>query len=529
MCVPDAGLTLKPPLAGQRKAQVESRAAEARGSEITMDDQIRKSKQWSRERFEYVVYGLAVVASLSTWFLAVRAPLWLDETASYWSIDAGFRQIWTRAVENDYFPAYFYILGLTNAVFGSREIVLRMPSILAMIAAVYVFYRCAREWFAPDVALIATVVFVLDARVVFAAIDVRPYAFALLVTNLAILSFLRWLKTERASYAALFGMASAGIFYFHYLFGCIMAAFVVAYVIDRWPSPFRALRQVGVAAGCFVALIVPVWSGLWFMEKTRGTHVFASAPPVTAFLRSVGPGALPYIVAGAVLLAALLRALSRPSGRELRQFAMCAAWALVPLGILYVATVNTALHVFIERYQTVAVPGIALSWAWMVSRIDSRRLRVVCCVVLVAWIVTKDFITPTAGLHGYSWKYALEVADAEAGKDGAPLLICSDLPEADYQSMPMGAPSDSILFAPLSYYKVHVPVIPLPRSLNEQTESIGRSFFLRAAVNRERFFVLAFRPSYSTLDWLINLTAVTHVPRVLGDFEGVAVVEFDPR
>ncbi len=159
-------------------------------------------------------YGVALVACFSVWFLAVRAPLWTDETLSYWQIAGGFKQIWVRSIQGNSFAAYAYILWLTNNVFGSKEIVLRIPSILAMLAAVYVFYRCARELFDWDVSLIATVLFILPRGIAFAAIDVRPYPFALLLTNLTILLFLRWTETHKTLYAALFGISAAGIFLF---------------------------------------------------------------------------------------------------------------------------------------------------------------------------------------------------------------------------------------------------------------------------------------------------------------------------
>src|SRR5271157_5355112 len=146
-------------------------------------------------------YGVALLVGLSEWSLAVRAPLWNDETLSYWQIAGGFKQIWARSIQGNSFAAYAYILWLTNMLLGNRELVLRVPSILAMLTAVYVFYRCARELFAWDVSLIATLLFVLPRGIAFAAIDVRPYPFALLVTNLTILLFLRWLKTKRMAYA----------------------------------------------------------------------------------------------------------------------------------------------------------------------------------------------------------------------------------------------------------------------------------------------------------------------------------------
>ena len=120
------------------------------------------------------VYGVALLASLSVWFLAIRAPLWTDETLSYWQIAGGFKQIWARSVQGNSFAAYAYILWLTKTLFGDSEIVLRIPSILAMLAAVYVFYRCARELFTWDVSVIATMFFILPRTIAFAAIDVRP-------------------------------------------------------------------------------------------------------------------------------------------------------------------------------------------------------------------------------------------------------------------------------------------------------------------------------------------------------------------
>src|ERR1017187_8352580 len=113
----------------------------------------------SRPQYEMwlaMAYGVAILVCPSVWLLAVRAPLWTDETLSYWQIAGGFKQIWARSVQGNSFAAYAYILWLTKTIFGSSELVLRIPSILAMLAAVYVFYRCARELFAWDVSLIAT-------------------------------------------------------------------------------------------------------------------------------------------------------------------------------------------------------------------------------------------------------------------------------------------------------------------------------------------------------------------------------------
>jgi hypothetical protein len=44
-------------------------------------------------RVHYAVYGAALAVSISTWFVAIRAPLWLDETISLFLIKDGFSGI----------------------------------------------------------------------------------------------------------------------------------------------------------------------------------------------------------------------------------------------------------------------------------------------------------------------------------------------------------------------------------------------------------------------------------------------------
>src|SRR5208283_3374014 len=117
-------------------------------------------------------------------------------------------------------------------------------------------------------------------------------------------------------------------------------------------------------------------------------------------------------------------------------------------------SVGTSIHIFVPRYRLVAVPGIALCWALVVGRIDSRALRLLFSVAVVAITAYQDFSDPFSKVHLFTWKYALEVAEKNASADNAPVLICSDLPESEHMPMPVGAAvKDSALFAQITYYK----------------------------------------------------------------------------
>jgi len=472
-------------------------------------------------------YGLALLACFSVWLLAVRAPLWTDETLSYWQIAGGFKQIWARSIQGNSFAAYAYILWLTNMLLGNRELVLRVPSILAMLTAVYVFYRCARELFAWDVSLIATMLFILPRGIAFAAIDVRPYPFALLVTNLTIFLFLRWINTNRTGYAALFGIAAAGIFYFHYLFASVLAALAAYYLLTRH-SPRTDLRQIVVALGSFALLLLPVLPRLKYIYQTRTTHSFADAPQWTSVIQVLHPGTGQLLVlVGVILLAAVARQLIVPRRETLSKLLLCLSLALVPILCLYAISVTTSVHVFIPRYLLVAVPGIALCWGWLCSVIDSRALRGLFCFTFVALCVFQAYTSPLSRRHEESWKQSLAFADANAAEDHAPLLMCSPLVEADFLPMPAVA-SDSVLYAPLSYYKVRAQVVPLPRTLNDEAERQVKHFLLKASQQHSRFLVLAPWPSLRIVDFLAYSSQGTHSPRVLGNFDDIWVVEFIP-
>ena len=86
-----------------------------------------------------LLYPAALLASLSIWLLALRAPLWLDETAAYWQVSGGFAKIWSRSALMPSSIGYLYTLWAAKSILGSQEIALKIPSTLAPLGAVYFF------------------------------------------------------------------------------------------------------------------------------------------------------------------------------------------------------------------------------------------------------------------------------------------------------------------------------------------------------------------------------------------------------
>jgi hypothetical protein len=330
--------------------------------------------------------------------------------------------------------------------------------------------------------------------------------------------------------AALFGLSAACIVYFQFLFVVILPALVLCFFAIKGGASKVLWRQFLVALATFALAFLPVIPGLRYMFRTSGVHVYAEAPAFWQLRGTLAPARLALCLAVILLIAAITRRLDLRSVHEGRTILFCSSLALVPILILYGVSEGTSIHIFLTRYCVVAVPGIALCWAWAVGLINSRALRLLCGIALVAVTAYHSFGSPSSRVHNYTWKYALEAAEKNASADNAPVLICSDLPESDYLPMPVGsAIKDSALFAPLSYYQLSVPVVPLPRALNAEAVQAGSQFLQEAAHRHERFLALAFEASYETLDWLASNAERTHRVHEVGIFDRVKVVEFVPR
>ena len=76
------------------------------------------------------------------------------------------------------------------------------------------------------------------------------------------------------------------------------------------------------------------------------------------------------------------------------------------------------------------------------------------------------------------------------------------------------------------YYKLIVPVVPLPRSLNEEAVRVSSHFL---AHQHGRFLAMASEYSYPTLEWLSDHARRTNYVHELGVMDGVKILEFVPR
>jgi mannosyltransferase len=475
------------------------------------------------------IYPAALLASLSIWFLALRAPLWLDETLAYWQVSGGFAKVWTRSQLMPSSVGYLYILWLAKSVLGSSEMALKIPSLLAMLGAVYFLFLAARELFDQETAFIAAIFFCLEMNVTFAATDARPYGFALLATNLAIFAFVRWMAHREMRQAILFGAAAASILYFHYLFSAILPAFAIYYLAARGRSLKQDARQLAAVVASFAVIVLPLTIRVANLYQTRVTHVVQEMlhPALTA-LNTLAPL---QVLIGFVLvafLAGLVRKIKLPARDSFPAILLPPLLALVPAGVLFAVSAITPAHLVIPRYLTVVAPGSALTWAILTGFIDSPILRKLFCVGLVAVTIFETFSSPDSRRHELSFKSSHAFVNANVAGDNATVLVFSAFIESDYQPLPTDRTAENALLSQIDYYPINAPTVMLPMDLNDDAMRIGSQAALDAAKRHERFLVIAAPTSYKSVNWLIDYSRGSFDPQMLGEFDKIVVVEFRP-
>jgi mannosyltransferase len=478
--------------------------------------------------FDKLVYPVALIASLSIWFLALRAPLWLDETLAYWQVSGGLAKVWSRSALMPSSIGYLYTLWAAKSILGSTEIALKIPSLCALLGAVYFLFRSARELYGQEIGFFAAIFFAIQYNVVFAATDARPYAFALLATTLAIFTFIRWMSRHEMRQAVLFGAAAAGILYFHYLFGAILPAFAIYYLVVRFRSIKEDLRQLAAVMGTFLVLVVPLVVRVLTLYHTRETHIVqALRHPVLLSLNTLAPMQLLIGFMAAAALGALLRKIRIPGPESWPTVLLFPLLGLVPAAVLCGVEAATPIHLIQPRYFLIVAPGSALIWAWLTSCIDSRIVRQIFCVALVATTVLEAYKSPDSRHHEINFKEAHAFVNANVAPGDGPVLVFSAFIESDYEPLPTAPKTENAMLSQIDYYPLNPPWIFLPIDLNDKATQIGREAVLAAAQRHQRFLAVVPPSSYPTLDWLADYTQGAFTAQTLGVFDKeIMVVEF---
>jgi 4-amino-4-deoxy-L-arabinose transferase-like glycosyltransferase len=222
----------------------------------------------------FTIFALAAIA----WVPHLGASLLLDETLTFWVIRDGLAETLDRTLHFQPQPAYYLFMWFYTQLAGTSEIALRLPSLVAALAACFAIARLGalltRD---SETGLIAAIVFATTWNVYREAIDARSYMLGLVALLALALSLIRWLERGRMRDAISCGVLAALLPHLHLFFVlCYPALFVYAWV-RRAEGNWEAKQFVSIGTILLVGVLLYLPVGQ-MLAAQGGSYSFVPPP-----------------------------------------------------------------------------------------------------------------------------------------------------------------------------------------------------------------------------------------------------------
>jgi hypothetical protein len=498
---------------------------------------------------------LGAVLIVWLWILPMANSFWLDETLVAVLIKGTLAQtlsntlLWPQSV---LFSGIEWIVSHVSR--SSNEIVLRLPSLFAAMATLYVWYRVGCEFFDRNCGMIFATLYGILPQVARQVPNARPYSLSLLAETAALLFLLRWLKSHEASNALLWSVCSAMAAHFQIMFALafgIELLFVFALNLYKRSLNAHALFASATVAVALITALFP--QALMVFRERRLLEMPLPAPGIGELFRAAVPvvfipivfvfaaDVLDGLIEGASHFATDHRNVERfgqsesdlhsSSGNQAVQdqtrshvtvvirrvvsaleggsngkwswdeaFLLGLALMLIPIFGSFALSHLGAASVFVPRYLLPAAPGLILVWGlilWSVRPKWLRGLSLVSSVLLAAAIAARG--GPIPHYQPDDWKAA-----ANAVKGAGSLIVYSGLVETrrlEWLDAPQRWP---FLIAPALAYRSDLSpktsfVLPFNFGVEEKADVKRR---LGTLLPEQKSVAIIAREMFAGQDWV---------------------------
>ena len=301
---------------------------------------------------------------------------------------------------------YYELMWAWTQVFGTSEVSLRVPSLVAMAITAVVVFSIARRYVSWLGAMSAGLVYVLLPSSTRYAQEARSTA--LIVAGVAIATWLmlRAVETRNNRYWVAYILLMSGLCFLNLLVPLALIPHA-AYLYRRVPVRTMALLWAPVfAASAFVGLI---------SVRQRGQVAWIPGPSLEQLLLgfvSVSGGALVLLVVAIGVLGTLVWT---AVGRRWSEVGWILAGLMIPFALLAISYVKP---MFVPRYVMFVAVFLALAMVIAAARIHVALPVVVVVAVLVLGWSNQTFLRTSAS-HNEDFRAAAAFLRAQTTRDDA--------------------------------------------------------------------------------------------------------------
>ena len=367
---------------------------------------------WNLKRipFESKILIFSVTTGILLRLLALKIhDFWFDEAFTYHISRLSPKELISATLSDNNPPIYYLIIHFLLKI-SRNEIFLRIPSLLASLAVIFIFIRYLPSFLNRKVVYLASSFFALSPLAVYLSSEARPHSFAIVLVAILTVSFLNVLKNPKTKNVITFIIFSlVGIFSHFYALSLLPAFTVVVMVrktkltLKKW---FLILTLVLIPFLPWATISATLKhtpcscpNTLLSLPSTLVSPAIAGVDEVTlrSYTKLPSPILIVFLISSLVTLIMFLRGLTK--NRLLSIIYLIPLLTISALGLFFPFFSPKAFAIFIPIYFLGVGAGIN-------SLIRQRRLLV---FLTLLYIATSGVITLNPFFAGTKLKPILEV------------------------------------------------------------------------------------------------------------------------
>lgn len=354
-------------------------------------------------------------------FISLNQSLWLDEATSALTTQMSLSKFFTSFLPGDFHPPLYYLsLRLWSLIFGSSEVVLRIPSIIFGILTIYLVYKLSGK--------IAALFLGTSGLFLYYTQEARMYVMSTFLVTLSVYSFTKILHKEaRVGYWFIFASTLGLIALTDYLPLLILLVFISFAIFTKqsisWWKKY-------ITSHIILLVVSLIWLPTFIKQLTSGINVTHTSPawvqvlgtfsikdilliPVKFAIGRVGFDNKYLYALIIILIFTLFSYLFVKSIKFIRTQKLIYLWLLLPLTLALIISIKIpVLNYF--RFLFI-LPAFYIILALGIKS-QSRYKNVCIALILAINLITSGIYLFTPKFQRENWRGAVNYIEHERSK-----------------------------------------------------------------------------------------------------------------
>ncbi len=348
-------------------------------------------------KFNFILIGILVLAAILRFYHLGFQSIWADEISTMMNTNPSLTN--SQLIENinnkEGFPYfYFMLMKILHTIFGYNLMVPRFFSAIIGVLSVLMIYKLGKELGGKQMGYIAAILLTINEFAIYTSQDARPYSLILLAVILSFHSLVLYIKNQNIKTIIYYGL-SVGFLLNCSFFGILNVfsqAIILLIILIFNKNKINFIKHTFFTLIIGVLLFLPNLPKLFTLF---GIKSFWIPIPTLDTVINVCNEFISYNKYALYILIALLfyfigflifgiKKQDKDSANKIFFVSFfLLTWIIVFGGIMYVKSILST-SVFLHRYLISLLPALLLLFAFILTLISNKLIRIGTTVVLIS-------------------------------------------------------------------------------------------------------------------------------------------------